>query len=217
MGKALTPPADGTRFGRGTVICTGIRCGKRMLLGAVMLCDCGQHYSATLAHLRAGLVKSCGCLLREGTPHPNRSPESREWARTRMVEMNKSPEAREWARTPEARDRRRANAIRMNLGNRTHGLSKHPLWATYQNMMTRCYYERSNSYKNYGGRGITVAPEWRGNPAAFIAWIEQNLGPRPEDMSLDRWPDNDGNYEPGNLRWATASQQRRHQRRASVS
>jgi len=44
----------------------------------------------------------------------------------------------------------------------------------------------------------------------FIAWIEANLGPRPEGMRLDRWPDNDGDYSPGNVRWATWSQQLRH-------
>jgi hypothetical protein len=57
---------------------------------------------------------------------------------------------------------------------------------------------------------------WRHDAGAFIAYIEQNLGPRPGGMSLDR-RNNDGNYEPGNLRWATASEQVRNSRRFSSS
>jgi len=95
----------------------------------------------------------------------------------------------------------------------THGLTGHELFYTWQGILKRCQNPANKDYPNYGGRGITVCAEWR-DVAAFITWIEANLGPRPAGMSLDR-VNPDGNYEPGNVRWATALQQR-HNRRSSA-
>lgn len=100
----------------------------------------------------------------------------------------------------------------MTEGNRTHGLAgrrsgkRHPLYDTWWGMMQRCYSEKHPYYHRYGGRGITVCPEWH-DPAVFIAWIESNLGPRPKGMTLDRINNEAGIYEPGEVRWATQSQQ----------
>jgi hypothetical protein len=87
----------------------------------------------------------------------------------------------------------------------THGLTHHPLYATWHNMMARCYNPNHRQFDQWGGRGITVAPAWH-DVATYIAWVESTLGPKAPGMSLDRI-DNDGNYEPGNLRWATKSEQ----------
>ncbi len=89
--------------------------------------------------------------------------------------------------------------------NTIHGLSRHPLYRTWQSMRQRCENPRAKDYPRYGGRGITVCAGWR-DVTAFITWIEANIGPRPDGMTLDR-ADNDGNYEPGNMRWATRKQQ----------
>lgn len=95
-----------------------------------------------------------------------------------------------------------------------HGYSEHALCQTWFAMNDRCYNRQRHNYCGYGGRGISVAPEWRkaAGPKAFCDWVDANLGPRPEGMSLDRI-DNDGNYEPGNLRWATKKQQTENQRK----
>ena len=82
-------------------------------------------------------------------------------------------------------------------------------------MMQRCHNPASDRYDNYGGRGITVCPEWH-DVAVFIDWIEENLGPKSEGMSIDRWPDNDGPYAPGNVRWATDAEQMRNTRRSRL-
>ena len=86
----------------------------------------------------------------------------------------------------------------------THGESRSYLYNAWRHINRRCFNEKSKAFKNYGGRGITVVPEWRTDYAAFAAYIRAEIGDRPgKDYSLDRI-DNDGNYAPGNLRWATS-------------
>lgn len=76
------------------------------------------------------------------------------------------------------------------------------------NMKRRCLISNDYSYRWYGARGITVCERWSSSYEAFL----EDVGRRPNaEYSLDRI-DNDGNYEPGNVRWATKSEQRRNQR-----
>jgi hypothetical protein len=97
-------------------------------------------------------------------------------------------------------------------GNRVHGESKTPLYQTWINMRRRCENPRHVGYKNYGGRGIKVCEAWNRSYDAFRDYVEFNLGPRPLGHTIDRI-DNDGNYEPGNVRWSSLSVQSRNQRR----
>lgn len=100
------------------------------------------------------------------------------------------------------------------LGNkaRSHGLcSTHKnLYTIWQGIKTRCFNQAHKSYPRYGGTGITMHPAWRDSFPAFLAGV----GPRPSKLhSLDRYPDPFGNYEPGNVRWATDSEQANNTRR----
>jgi len=99
---------------------------------------------------------------------------------------------------------------------RTHGLRRHPLYDTWKSMMHRCLVESDPKFRNYGGRGITVCAEWH-DVRNFVAWIDANLGPRPKGMTLDRIDNESGNYEPGNVRWATGSEQNLNQRRSRTA
>lgn len=88
----------------------------------------------------------------------------------------------------------------MNL---KHGLNKVSEFRIWQGMIRRCYDSNNSAYHYYGGRGITVCPEWRDSYENFI----EDMGPRPSpDLSLDRI-DNEKGYSKENCRWATGEQQ----------
>jgi hypothetical protein len=79
----------------------------------------------------------------------------------------------------------------------------------WRHMKDRCLNPKHKQWKFYGGRGVTICDRWKTSFANFLA----DAGKRPSvNHSIDRFPDKDGNYEPGNIRWATDMEQNRNRR-----
>jgi hypothetical protein len=94
-----------------------------------------------------------------------------------------------------------------------HGMSHSPERYSWNSMVQRCCNENNPAYPRYGGRGITIHPEWVLSFSAFLSY----MGPRPSAAhSLDRI-DNDKGYEPGNVRWATAEVQNQNSTAAKLT
>ena len=92
-------------------------------------------------------------------------------------------------------------------GYNSHGLSHNQFYKTWSSMMGRCYNLKNKHYQSYGGRGITVCDEWL-DVVNFVAWAQSTY---IEGMTMDR-VNNDGNYEPTNIRWADKTTQQLNQR-----
>lgn len=90
----------------------------------------------------------------------------------------------------------------------THGMTGSLEYKSWEGMIQRCTNPKATKYENYGGRGIAVCKSWE-KFESFYA----DMGARPsKDHSLDRYPDVDGNYGPGNCRWATREEQEQNKR-----
>lgn len=104
----------------------------------------------------------------------------------------------------------------LKLEKHTERLTKHDMvytveYQTWCGIKQRCLYQNAISYKNYGGRGITICASWLDKEYGFLNFF-RDMGKKPSDKhSIDR-VNNDGNYEPSNCRWATRAEQRINQR-----
>jgi hypothetical protein len=100
---------------------------------------------------------------------------------------------------------RSETTAKKNVANRTHGAKLTPEYAAYMSAKGRCNNPRNRSYKDYGGRGIKFLF------TSFEQWFGE-IGPRPSPHHSHDRIENDGNYEPGNVQWATKKYQANNRR-----
>lgn len=85
-------------------------------------------------------------------------------------------------------------------------------YGTWQAMIRRCYDPKHKYFKLYGGRGITICDRWNREKGGTFKNFLVDMGERPIGKTIDRWPNKNGNYEPGNCRWATHKEQCNNQK-----
>lgn len=190
-------------------------------------CDCGATGASAQSMIRQGKKHSCGCLVADTRVIP--PPKDVTGQRFgRLVALKRTGRQMKsggyyWScrcdcgNEPEIHVSKLTAGVTRSCGclhaDVMHGLAKHgmtdsPEMRAWAAMKQRCLNPKNKRYADYGGRGISICPEWVGSFERFFA----DVGPRPSPThSLNRI-DNNGNYDRENVAWATRAEQRYNRR-----
>ena len=188
-------------------------------------CDCGKLTKTTATSLNLGNTKSCGCFSLESRTLRRFEYVGKKFNRLTVIREATTRNGRRYVYAIcDCGTEKEFHADNIKTGRVkscgclaienvkkkciTHGQSANKLYFVWYSMMTRCYNPDFQDYHNYGGRGIRVCDEW----FDMMKFIDDVTPGYFKGLQLDRI-DNDGNYEPGNCKWATRVEQRMNQRK----
>lgn len=185
------------------------------------MCDCGKQVEYVGSYVKLGRYKSCGCQKYQknkdedilNTKYNRLKPIKRveniyggkaflcicDCGNESVVSLGDLKNNKTKSCGCLAKEKSSDNIKKYSTTHGRHGTPEYRVW---RGMRTRCYYENTPQYKNYGGRGIKVCNRWKESFENFY----EDMGDKPTPKhQLDRI-DNDGNYEPNNCRWVTPSE-----------
>lgn len=218
---------SGQRYGKLRAIrCVGMaKNGKAMASLWLCECDCGLSREAIIVELRRGRIVSCGCQSKTRLKDLT-GVRFGYWTAVRLSGQRKGVRTA-WLCSCVCGTERDVQSLHLLSGasqscgcmrpkgidsaTYKHG-SDHEAYRTWSNMLDRCRNPNNPAWHLYGGKGVTVCDAW----ATDFLQFAEDMGPKPSrNHSIDRKNGN-GNYEPGNCRWATAKEQARNMSRNRI-
>lgn len=185
------------------------------------LCDCGNETFVESYQLKSGTTKSCGCLAKElCSQRCLIDLTGKRFGKLTVVKRaSKIGEPVRWECLCDCGNTTFVQTHNLKRGRtkscgcakyvKKHGLVKTRIYRIWGRMKARCYNPNEKSFKNYGGRGITICDEWLNDFSSFYNWSMQNG--YSDSLEIDRI-NNDLGYSPSNCRWITHQEQQYNKR-----